>query len=136
MIRQFMSREFLLFVMTGGTAAAVNFASRMVYNRWMEFSSAIVLAYVTGMVVAFILARQFVFKDGSQSIHRSVVFFTLVNIVGVLQTWAISMLLAYYVLPVIGVTSFVREIAHGVGLAVPAFTSYLGHKRWSFRSRP
>ena len=32
-----------------------------------------------------------------------------------------------------GITRFVPEIAHAVGVAVPAFTSYLGHKRWSFK---
>jgi hypothetical protein len=32
-----------------------------------------------------------------------------------------------------GVTAYVPEIAHGVGVAVPVFTSYLGHKHFSFR---
>jgi putative flippase GtrA len=43
------------------------------------------------------------------------------------------MLLAYYVLGWLGITRFVPEIAHAVGVAVPVFTSYLGHKRWSFK---
>lgn len=60
-------------------------------------------------------------------------FFVLVNLVAILQTWAISMGLAYYLLPSMGVTLFVPEIAHAVGVAVPVFSSYLGHKRWSFR---
>lgn len=133
MIQQFMSREFLVFLLTGGTAAAVNFCSRIVYNLWLDFSSAVILAYITGMVTAFVLAKIFVFKDSQQSIHHSVLFFILVNLVAVLQTWAISIGLAYYLLPSMGITVFVREIAHGVGVAVPVFTSYIGHKRWSFR---
>jgi putative flippase GtrA len=132
-IQQFMSREFLVFLLTGGTAAAVNFCSRIVYNLWLDFSSAVILAYITGMVTAFVLAKIFVFKDSQQSIHHSVLFFILVNLVAVLQTWAISIGLAYYLLPSMGITVFVREIAHGVGVAVPVFTSYIGHKRWSFR---
>ncbi|MGZ8096491.1 MAG: hypothetical protein ACXWUD_09650 [Methylosarcina sp.] len=28
---------------------------------------------------------------------------------------------------------FTKEIAHAIGVAVPVFTSYIGHKRWSFR---
>ncbi len=133
MIRQFMSRQFLAFLITGGLAAAVNFGSRIFYNQWMDFSVAIILAYLTGMVTAFVLARSFVFTDGSQSVQRSATFFVLVNVVGFLQTGAISLLLAYYVLPWAGITRFVPEIAHAVGVAVPAFTSYLGHKRWSFK---
>jgi putative flippase GtrA len=56
-IRHFMSRQFLIFVATGGFAAMVNFGSRIVYNRWTDFSSAVVLAYLTGMLTAFVLAR-------------------------------------------------------------------------------
>jgi putative flippase GtrA len=51
----------------------------------------------------------------------------------VAQTWAISMGLAYYVLPAAEVTRFIPEIAHAAGVMFPVFTSYLGHKHWSFR---
>ncbi len=132
MIRQFMNRQFRGFVVTGGLAACVNFGSRMVYNRWLDFSSSVVLAYLTGMVTAFILARLFVFRDGSQSVQKSAAIFALVNVVAVLQTWGISMVL-YYLLPLVGVVSYVPEIAHAVGVMVPVFTSYLGHKKYSFR---
>lgn len=133
MIRHFMSRQFLVFLLTGGLAAAVNFGSRIVYNQWCGFSTAVILAYLTGMITAFVLARMFVFKQSSQSMHRSALYFTLVNLVAVLQTWLISMGLALYLLPMLGVTHFTREIAHAIGVAAPVFTSYLGHKRWSFR---
>ena len=123
-MRGFMNRQFLGFLLTGGLAAAVNFGSRILYNRWLDFSSAVVLAYLTGMVTAFILARSLVFTQSSQSVQRSAVFFVLVNGVAVLQTWAISMAL-YYLLPIAGVTQWAPEIAHAVGVAVPVFTSYL-----------
>jgi putative flippase GtrA len=132
-IQLFQSRQFLVFLLTGGTAAAINFGSRIIYNQYMDFSSAVIFAYITGMIVAFVLAKLFVFKDSQQSVHRSAVFFVLVNLVAALQTWAISMGLAYYLLPSLGITLFVREIAHAVGVIVPVFTSYIGHKRWSFR---
>lgn len=133
MLKQFRSRQFLLFLLTGGFAAAVNFGSRIVYSQWLSFSTAVILAYVTGMVTAFVLARLFVFKQSTQAVHHSAFYFVLVNLVAVLQTWAISLGLAYYVLPAAGITIFVEEIAHAVGVAVPVFTSYIGHKRWSFR---
>lgn len=132
MMRSFMSRQFLGFLLTGGLAALVNFGSRILYNQWVDFSSAVVLAYLTGMVTAFILARSFVFTQSSQSVQRSAIFFLMVNGVAVLQTWAISMAL-YYLLPMAGVTRWVPEIAHAVGVVVPVFTSYLGHKRFSFK---
>ena len=132
-MQQFLSRQFLLFLLTGGTAAVINFNSRIILNTWMSFSDAVILAYLIGMTVAFILAKCFVFTESQQTIHRSVAFFIIVNVAAVLQTWVISISLAYYLLPWLGVTLFVREIAHLVGISVPIITSYIGHKRWSFR---
>lgn len=133
MIQQFKSRQFLAFLITGGLAASVNFCSRMLYSLKLDYPMAIVLAYLTGMVTAFVLARLFVFKDSQQPLRHSAMYFVLVNLVAVAQTWAISMALAYHVLPAMGIRRFVPEIAHAVGVVVPVFTSYLGHKRWSFQ---
>jgi len=135
MLAQFRSRQFVAFLVTGGVAALANFIARIVLNQWMPFSYAVVLAYGVGMVTAFLLARAFVFQGSQQSVHKSAAFFVLVNLVAVAQTWAVSLLLARQVLPALGVTAFVPEIAHAVGVAVPVFTSYLGHKRWSFADR-
>ena len=63
MIGAFRSRQFLVFLLTGGIAAAVNFGSRILYNQWMGFSAAIVLAYITGMVAAPVGA---VFRAGQR----------------------------------------------------------------------
>ncbi|OJU78439.1 MAG: hypothetical protein BGN93_21720, partial [Acinetobacter sp. 39-4] len=123
----------LLFLLTGGIAATVNFGSRMVYNHWYSFSTAIILAYITGMLTAFILARIFVFKNARQTIRRSALFFIAVNLIAVMQTLLISIGLSHYIMPALGITILVKEIAHGVGVIFPVFTSYLGHKHWSFR---
>jgi gtrA family protein len=133
MIGAFRSRQFLVFLLTGGIAAAVNFGSRILYNQWMGFSAAIVLAYITGMVTAFVLARLFVFRNSQRALHQSALYFVLVNGVAVLQTWAISLLLADWLLPALGIRQYVHELAHAAGVVVPVFTSYLGHKHLSFK---
>ena len=133
MIHHFFSRQFLVFLVTGGIAAIVNFFSRILFNLYWSFSTSVILAYLAGMCTAFFLAKLFVFKESTQSIHRSAVIFALVNVVAVAQTWGISMGLDYYILPGLGVTRFTPEIAHATGVLFPAFTSYLGHKRWSFK---
>jgi putative flippase GtrA len=133
-IRQtFLSKNFLVFLIAGGFAAAVNWGSRIVYNVWMPYSSAIVVAYLTGMVTAFILTKIFVFTKSTQSTRRSIFFFCLVNLVAVLQTWLVSIGLVYYVFPRMGMNWHSRDIAHLVGVIVPVFTSYIGHKKWSFK---
>ena len=133
MINQFASRQFIVFIFTGGLAAIVNFGSRIVYNLWVDFSVAIILAYITGMITAFILARQFVFKSSTTKLHQSAFFFTVVNFLAIAQTWLVSMFMAHYPLVWLNIHTLKYEIAHGTGVAIPVFTSYLGHKYWSFR---
>lgn len=133
MIGEFFSRQFSVFLLTGSIAAVVNFGSRIFYNNFVGFSSAIIFAYITGMIVAFVLAKIYVFSNSQQNTCRSATIFALVNLVAVAQTWTISLLLAHYILPYASITVYVPEIAHAIGIVVPVFTSYLGHKYWSFR---
>lgn len=71
----FVPKNFLIFLLTGGFAVAVNWGSRILYNLWMPYSAAIVVAYVTGMIAAFVLAKMFVFTESKQSTHRSAFFY-------------------------------------------------------------
>ncbi|MEZ8150925.1 GtrA family protein [Vibrio splendidus] len=134
MAKTYVSKQFLMFLCTGGFAAAVNFGSRIFFNQFMSFSSAIILAYIMGMITAFSLAKLFVFKESKHSAAKSAFYFTLVNIAAVIQTWAVSVFLAYYVLPSVGISTYVEEISHFVGVVVPVFTSFIGHKHLSFRA--
>jgi len=133
MIKNLISNKFLIFLITGGIAALINFGSRVIYNIFVNFSYAVILAYLTGMVTAFILVKKYVFNKSIQKLHKSIMFFSLVNLVALAQTWLISMSLAYYLLPHFGIVDYVLEISHAVGIAVPVFTSYLGHKYFSFK---
>ncbi len=133
MIHHFLTKQFMFFIITGGSAAIVNFGSRIIYNQWTSFSLAVVLAYITGMVTAFILVKLFVFRESEQPIHHSIGFFILINLAAALQTWLVSMGLAYYVLPAVGINRHVKEVSHAAGVIFPVFTSYLGHRKWTFR---
>lgn len=125
--------QFALFILVGGTAAAVNFGSRIVFSLWLGYTAAIALAYLLGMTTAFILNRLFVFRGTTTALHHQVMWFVVVNLLAVTQTLTISLLLAQWLLPAIGWT-WQRELcAHAVGVAVPVVTSYIGHKKLSFR---
>jgi putative flippase GtrA len=129
-----MSRQFAAFLVTGGIAALVNFGSRMLFGQWMSYSASIILAYLCGMTTAFLLARAFVFTDSRRSTAQSALWFAGVNVLAVFQTWAISLILARYVLPWAGVTSHTESLAHAVGIMVPVVSSYFGHKHFSFKA--
>lgn len=126
-------RQFFLFVVTGGIAAVVNVLSRIGFSQFLRFELAVLAAYGIGMIAAYVLARRFVFRRTRQSIRRSFAAFALVNLAAVLQTWLVSIGVRSILLPLLGFAALVDLIAHSCGVAVPVFTSFLGHKHVSFR---
>lgn len=132
-MRIFFTRQFIVFILTGGFAAAVNFSSRFFYNTFVDFPMAVTFAYLTGMVTAFVLAKLFVFQSSSHSTVKSAALFAMVNVFAFAQTWVVSMLLAYHLLPAMGIHEFDKAIASAVGISIPVFTSFIAHKYITFR---
>lgn len=128
-----MTRQFAGFLVAGGIAAAANVGSRMAFSLVFDLAVAVVLAYLVGMAVAFVLMRRHVFPPSQAPLARQVAIFSAVNALAVLQTLVVTLLLARWLLPRMGVATYVEEIAHVVGVCVPIFTSFLGHKHFSFR---
>jgi putative flippase GtrA len=133
-LRRFASAKFLRFLFAGGVAALANILSRVALSGWIAYVPSIMVAYLIGMVTAYLLNRIMVFGAGDRGVSGEVVWFVIVNALAVLQTLIVSVGLAWYVLPALGITSHDETIAHVVGVIVPVFTSYLGHKHWTFRN--
>lgn len=121
------------FVLAGGTAAAVNFLSRVLLSPYIPYALAIVLAFFIGFATAFLLNRRFVFPEATRGLSHQVFWFAAVNLLALLQTLAVSLLMVEFVLPYAGITWHAESIAHALGILVPIFTSYLGHKRLTFK---
>jgi putative flippase GtrA len=124
----------MLFLLAGGLAATINVLSRIAFNQFMSFEAAIVLAYVVGMTTAYTLNRSFVFKRSGRSVRDEYLRFTIVNLAAVAQVWVVSVLLTRFVFPSIGFLWHTETVSHVIGVTVPVFTSYLGHKNISFSS--
>jgi len=128
--------QFARFVMAGGLAALANVLARWALNFAMPYVPSIVLAYGVGMATAFALNRRFVFEGATRPLHGQVLWFTAINVAALAQTLAVSLLLSRVLLPWMGWTFHPETLAHMAGVAVPVFTSYLGHRHLTFaRSR-
>ena len=125
-------REFVSFLITGGIAALVNLTTRIAFNIVMPFEIAIIVAYLCGMTTAFVLARHFVFERSGRTLHSEYVRFTVVNFVAAIQVWIVSVGLAEVIFPQLHFTWHSYTVAHFFGVSVPVFTSYAGHKHFSF----
>ena len=126
------------FLLAGGLAALVNFGSRFIYSLFVSFSKAVLMAFITGLTTGFLLNKIYVFTTSKNTITQEMSWFVFINILALMQTWGLSVYLSH-VLP--GMLPFSGEsgkqltyaIAHGAGILLPVFTSYVGHKYLTFR---
>ncbi len=125
--------RFAAFVATGSLAAATNLLVRYLLNFVMPFEVAVLLAYIAGMVVAFVLFQRVIFGNPGTPLKRRLARFTQVNLLGMALAWIVSTAMARIVLPAANWTFHPLEIAHLVGVAAPTFSSYLLHRGYTFR---
>jgi putative flippase GtrA len=130
--RNMLANRFARFLITGGIAASVNVVSRYFLSMAMEYRWAIIVAYLCGMTTAWLLSRLFVFEATGRSRRDEYLRFGIVNAVAAAQVWIVSVGLAEYAFPALGFTWHPEEVAHVIGVIIPVFTSYLGHKHFSF----
>ena len=125
--------QFIRFLVAGGIAAAANFGSRFVFSIFFAYGVAVFFAFLVGMMTAFILMRRHVFNARQGPFTLQAIKFAGVNVLAVLQTLPISLLMARYVLPSVGIVEQAEALGHLIGVLVPLGTSYFGHKFLTFR---
>lgn len=126
-------REFIKFLLVNGSAAGINFGSRFYYGTIMAYAPSVMVAYFTGMIFAFIMCRKYVFSSGKNALRHQMMYFFLVNLVGVALAVSVSVIMNDYGLFFLQHGLLREEVAHFIGLCVPAISSYFGHKYLSFR---
>ena len=127
-----LDNKFIVFVLVGGFAAAVNVLTRIALSFVLNYDLSIVLAYLVGMTVAYALNRTYVFGESGRTVRSEYLRFGLVNVVSLAQVWFVSVVLARYLFPAAGFAWHAETIAHGIGVASPVVSSYFLHKYFSF----
>lgn len=125
---------FVRFLVLGGVAAGVNLVARWLLQPVIGFEASVAAAYICGMIVAYNLFRVFVFGASGRSVASEAWRFVVVNLVSMVLVWLISVSLARYIFPAIGFRFFADDIAHFIGVLSPAVTSWIGHKRYTFKA--
>lgn len=132
-VKAFVSRQFLHFLIAGGIAAVVNFGVGLLLSGWLPLYGDIVMGYLAGMLTAFFLFEKNVFGEHRESRSKSVRIFIVVNILGLFQTWIVYALLKDYVFPLVHYHLYPAEMARAIAIIVPTLTSFLGHKFFTFK---
>ncbi len=134
-LRRLWANRFVRFLFAGGVAAAVNIGSRVGFSQAMSFGWAILAAYLCGMTTAWALSRLLVFERSGAHWTHEYGRFALVNVAAAAQVWLIAEGLDRYVFPAMEFRFHPQDAAHVIGVIVPVFTSYVGHKHFSFAAR-
>lgn len=125
--------EFINFVWVGGFSALVNITSRILFNSIFHYIISIIIAYLIGMTTAYFLCRLLVFTPKKNNTFQQIGYFILINVLAVLQTIIVSLVLVNYVFLWINDLSIRETFSHFIGVCVPVFTSYVGHKYLTFK---
>ena len=125
--------QFFAFAATGSLAALTNLVSRYLFDFLMPFEVAVVLAYMAGMIVAFVLFQRVIFGNPGTPLRRRLIRFTQVNMIGMALAWTVSTALARIVLPALNWTFHPFEVAHFLGVAAPTLSSYFLHRSYTYR---
>lgn len=128
------SSQFARFLLASGFAALVNVGSRILLSNWIPYVPAILIAFCLGLMTAFALNKLFVFNTSTNRLHHQFLWFVAINLAAVAQTVVTSLITARWILPALHINYHNETIAHAIGVMVPAVTSYIGHKRLSFRA--
>jgi putative flippase GtrA len=127
------SDQFARFLAVGGVALVCHWLSRFAFNLFVSYATAIVCAYLIGMVVAFVLNKIYVFPYSKRSLNFEIFFFFLVNIAAFPPVWAVAYVLGEWILVDYLDRPFALAIAHGFAITLPVFVNYALHKFVTFR---
>jgi len=134
-VRMLVSRQFALFIVVGGFAAAVHWGSRIWLNEFFSFGVALMIAYIIGIATAFTLNKLLVFPESGRELRTEINYFVLFNVAAFPLVWGASMYLAEVALPAFGITWHPREIGHAIAISLPLILNFYLHKFITFREQ-
>jgi putative flippase GtrA len=127
-----MNRQAIGFILVGILAGVVNVVSRLIFNFFVPYEFAVVLAFPLALSVAFMLNRRHVFRAAAGDVTIQYVKFGIVNLIALAQVWIVSVCLARILFPNVGMTWHAETVAHIFGVASPIVTSFLAYKYYVF----
>ena len=129
----YMSAQFVRFIAVGGIALTFHWVSRFVFNSFMSYGWAIVLAYGVGMIVAFVLNKIYVFPFSARPLNFEIIVFFAVNAAAFPLVWVVAYVLGEWILTGYMQPQLAFALAHGFAITLPVFANYALHKLVTFR---
>jgi putative flippase GtrA len=141
-IRLFASKQFLVFLLVGGTAALVNFSSgalvRLYRTSYSAYVASVTLGFMLGTMVSFVLNRRFTFRASDEAVAPQAFRFVVVALGSVVVSVVVAsvVLWAWELAGSIALTrAEVESLGHVSAIGVCTVYNFLAMKFFAFRSR-
>lgn len=141
-IRLFASKQFLVFLLVGGTAACVNFFSgalvRLYWTSYSAYLASVTLGFVLGTIVSFILNRRFTFRASDEAVAPQALRFVVVALGAVLLSIAVASIVLWaweFAGRVIVTRAQVETLGHLSAIGVSTVYNFVAMKFFAFRRR-
>ncbi len=112
----------------------LNWVARLVLSVWLPFAWAVALAYLFGMIAAFVLNSLYVFPRSDKPRPARARDFVLINLGNFPIVWFVAVQVNRGLIA-LGLSQYTKEIAHAIALSLPVFTTFLLYKFLAFRER-
>ncbi len=132
MLRHFLSRQFVGFLLVGGFAALLHWLVRILLSLVVSYPWAVALAYVVGMTTAFLLNSHYVFPASDKPVERQARDFIIINTAFFPVVWVVSIQLNRLLLG-LGVERYSEAMAHAFAISLPVLGTFLLYKFIAFR---
>ncbi|MHB2149553.1 GtrA family protein [Calditrichota bacterium LG25] len=130
------TKQFILYNFFAGIATVINIVSRYIMNEFYEinFYIAIMIAYLLGMLVNFILNKNFNFNKSERKSYQQFRTFFIIALLGLFLTTVFSMLYITILqrIFILNLTKY-ETIAHIFAVITVSIYSFLGHKYLTFK---
>lgn len=128
-------REFIRYVISGGSATVVNLAAVWLSRQFAGYEIAVAIGAIFGTATTYLMTKTFVFNATSKAIDYSeIARFLCIHGLVCLQIWLVSVSLNRWILPAIGIDAYREAIASVIGVGSVVFTGYFLHRKVTYRS--
>ena len=127
-------KEFVRYVISGGTATILNLATVWLSRQVTTYEIAVFIGAMVGTATSYILTKTVVFNSNKKAFdHMEMVRFLSVHAVVCLQIWLVSVSLERWLLPA-GWSSDAREtLASAIGVGSVVLTGFILHRNVTYR---
>jgi len=129
-------QEVVRFLLVGGFAAGINFFGRIIFRPYLSYSMSVVIGYLLGTLVSFILNKSLTFKAYNESSLIQLLKFLLITPLSILLGSLIASYSVRLLITIFGSKiplNYTESLGHLIAIGATTIFNYFVIKYFCFR---